>query len=695
VSLEILTDQIQSKALEEMNRIVWLIILSFCGSISIAQTSPCPAPEHLSSKASKLFEKALEKKKKRTTIDRIELLREVIDIQDDWANAHEELGRNLFKLAKRDTEYIGECVNAIHKWMELCENYSCDAHYLLGAAALMRGENKLVIREFELFIEKSNDNDNGSIQRKRLEVESLLPRVQFELAFYANEDAYIPEPLPLVSLPSDEYLPALSPDGRILFFTRVKTRKARGDLITKRSEDLVWSRRRAAGEDFDEGEVLEYPFNVGDNYGGVSLSIDNKTLIIAASNPTSKNPRNIDLFMTTYVVNCRDGKGGFLYYWDDLTLLGDAVNTSQGWEAQPALSPDGRELFFASARETSTLDSDGNPTMDLFVSTKDSLGSWTQAIKLPAHISTSFQEKAPFLHPDGKTLYFSSNRTPSGGGYDLWMTRRDSMGVWSEVVNLGRPVNSSGDEHGLVVSAQGDEAFFASSRPGTQGLDILSFTVPESLRPESVKVIQGKVDPAPPEENVVITVNYIQSKEAEEIEINLEDGSFAAVINLERNEDVVIKVEGDGIAFEAVVVNLKKEEDKVKSSGDPTPIIELRAHKFSQGSVFELQDVYFSTNSSTMSRAAMIILTEFADYLSKNPELQIRIEGHTDNIGEAGDNLSLSNDRASSVAKHLVYRGVRAERLIALGLGQNYPKATNNTPEGRAINRRTEFSVFK
>ena len=678
-----------------MNRIVWLIILSFCGSISIAQTSPCPAPEHLSSKASKLFEKALEKKKKRTTIDRIELLREVIDIQDDWANAHEELGRNLFKLAKRDTEYIGECVNAIHKWMELCENYSCDAHYLLGAAALMRGENKLVIREFELFIEKSNDNDNGSIQRKRLEVESLLPRVQFELAFYANEDAYIPEPLPLVSLPSDEYLPGLSPDGRILFFTRVKTRKARGDLITKRSEDLVWSRRRAAGEDFDEGEVLEYPFNVGDNYGGVSLSIDNKTLIIAASNPTSKNPRNIDLFMTTYVVNCRDGKGGFLYYWDDLTLLGDAVNTSQGWEAQPALSPDGRELFFASARETSTLDSDGNPTMDLFVSTKDSLGSWTQAIKLPAHISTSFQEKAPFLHPDGKTLYFSSNRTPSGGGYDLWMTRRDSMGVWSEVVNLGRPVNSSGDEHGLVVSAQGDEAFFASSRPGTQGLDILSFTVPESLRPESVKVIQGKVDPAPPEENVVITVNYIQSKEAEEIEINLEDGSFAAVINLERNEDVVIKVEGDGIAFEAVVVNLKKEEDKVKSSGDPTPIIELRAHKFSQGSVFELQDVYFSTNSSTMSRAAMIILTEFADYLSKNPELQIRIEGHTDNIGEAGDNLSLSNDRASSVAKHLVYRGVGAERLIALGLGQNNPKATNNTPEGRAINRRTEFSVFK
>jgi len=686
-----------------MNRIAWLIVISLCGSISIAQTSSCPAPDDLSSKAAKLFEKALEKKKKRTTLEKVELLREVVDIQDDYADAHEELGRELFKLARRDAEYLGECVAAIHNWMELCDNYSYDAHYLLGAAALMQGENQAVINEFELFLEKSNDNESSTIQKKRAEAESLLPRAHFELAFYANDGAYTPEPLPLVSLPSDEYLPALSPDGSILFFTRVRTSKARGDVMTKRNEDLVWARRGAAGENFDEGEVLEYPFNVGANYGGVTLSIDNKILIIAASNPTAKNPRNIDLFMTTYKVDGRDNDGNFFYYWEDLELLGKEVNTPQGWEAQPALSADGSELFFASARETSTVDSDGNPTMDLFVSTKDSIGNWTQAVKLPSHISTSFQEKAPFLHPDGKTLYFSSNRTPSGGGYDLWMTRRDSTGTWSEVINLGKPVNTSGDEHGLVVSAQGDEAFFASRRPCTQGLDILSFPVPESLRPESVKVIHGKVDPAPPEENVVITINYVQSNESEEIKVNRLDGSFAAVINLERNEDVILKVEGVDIAFEAIVVNLKKDEgedegegeDEVTSSGDPTPVLEMRAHKFSEGLIFELQDVYFSTNSSTMSRAAMIILTEFSNYLLKNPELQIRIEGHTDNIGDAEDNLELSNKRANSVAEYLINNGLSADRLVSLGSGQNNPKASNNTPEGRAVNRRTEFSVFK
>ena len=79
------------------------------------------------------------------------------------------------------------------------------------------------------------------------------------------------------------------------------------------------------------------------------------------------------------------------------------------------------------------------------------------AEKLPYPISTSSQEKAPFLHPDGKTLYFSSNRKPSGGGYDLYVTRRDSTDKWSMPVNMGMPVNTSGDEHGLVVSSKGDK----------------------------------------------------------------------------------------------------------------------------------------------------------------------------------------------------------------------------------------------
>ena len=130
------------------------------------------------------------------------------------------------------------------------------------------------------------------------------------------------------------------------------------------------------------------------------------------------------------IVDGQDNSGEFFYYWGDLKLLGPEINTPMGWESQPALSAEGDELFFASARDSSTLDDDGNPTMDIYVSTKDKKGNWSNAEKLPYPISTSAQDKAPFIHPDGKTLYFSSTRIPSGGGYDLWVSRRDSMNIW-------------------------------------------------------------------------------------------------------------------------------------------------------------------------------------------------------------------------------------------------------------------------
>ena len=177
----------------------------------------------------------------------------------------------------------------------------------------------------------------------------------------------------------------------------------------------------------------------------------------------------------------KDGDGNFFYYWDDLKLLGPEINTVMGWESQPALSADGKELFFASARENSTLILTETLLWTSMLVGRIVLGNWGHGRKAPGcyfHIIS--RKKAPFLHPDGKTLYFSSNREPSGGGYDLYVTRRDSTGKWSVPVNMGAPVNTRGDEHGLVVSSTGDEAYFASRRSGTKGLDIMSF--PSSRR---------------------------------------------------------------------------------------------------------------------------------------------------------------------------------------------------------------------
>jgi outer membrane protein OmpA-like peptidoglycan-associated protein len=664
-----------------------------------AQT--CPPPEDVSSRTINLYEKATEKKKKRTTEERIDMLKEVVDQQDDFGAAYESLVALLFKKAKRNQEYHSECRSAIDSWIELCGDRSL-AHYMLGALAFISGDANIALVEFEEFIKQTDEEANigsltSSTARKRREVLEMIPEARFEIQYYANRDAYKPEPLPFTSQVEDEYLPALSPDGSILFFTRARNEKSRGDVMTRRVEDFVWSRRTSAEEEFDSGELLDYPFNDGDNFGGVSLSVDNRLLIVSASNPTPGNPQNIDLFSTTYTVDGKDDSGEFFYYWGDLKLLGPEINTPLGWESQPALSAKGDELFFASARESSTLDDNGNPTMDIYVSIKDKNGNWSKAEKLPYPISTSAQEKAPFIHPDGKTLYFSSTRIPSGGGYDLWVSRRDSMNVWSEPINLGMPVNTTGDEHGLVVSSSGNEAFFASRRRGTKGLDILRFPMPKDLQPEAVKVIHGVVDPTPPSNDIRLTIEYVQSRQVEEIKLNLDDGSFAAIIYIEKNEDVILHVDGDDLAFEAVIVHVAKENYEagggITATQGPTPKITIRAQKINEIGTFELKDVQFETNKSELTHTTKLVLSEFAEYIVSNPKYTVQIEGHTDDVGTANDNLRLSQSRAEAVKNFFEVFGIESSRLKARGYGESNPKASNVTKEGRAVNRRTEFTV--
>lgn len=664
-----------------MHKIIGLIFnLAVVCTFALGQTEP-------PSKALKLLKKGSDTRK--SYEDRLEYLNEALELHFEFPEAHKERSSLLYRMYKIDSDYASECISSNKQWIEIDPEASYEGIYRIGTIYYASDENEDALTWYEKFLEESENSTNKRILKLRGYVKESLEMIKFSLEFWAHDGTFSPSPLDNVNLNNDEYLPALSPDGSILFFTRAKNIKARGDVVSKRVEDLVWAKRTAANSPFAQAEVLDYPFNQGPNYGGVSLSLDNRVLIIAVANPYPKNKQNIDLFTTTYKVDGSDGDGGFFYYWDELELLGPEINTVMGWESQPALSADGRELFFASARENSTKDFNGNPTMDIYVSRKDSLGKWGAAERLPEVISTPYQEKAPFLHPDGKTLYFSSNREPSGGGYDLWMSRRDDEGNWSKPMNMGAPVNTVGDEHGLVVDASGEEAFFASRRSGTQGLDIMSFPVPEELRPDAIKVVHGVVDPTPPSEGTRLTLNYVQSKRAEEISLNYDDGSFAAVVNTSYGEDVLLKVEGEDAAFEAVVVHQSEQEVE----GNPTPELKIRAQKASDENAFELRDVQFATNSSKMDKAAKLVLDAFADYLLENTHFEIIIEGHTDNVGSPEENLKLSDDRARVVAEFLINKGISSKRINAKGYGQTRPKASNSTEEGRKINRRTEFKV--
>jgi outer membrane protein OmpA-like peptidoglycan-associated protein len=583
---------------------------------------------------------------------------------------------------------LTERLNALD---EVCPGGMPEVLYLRGAMAYLNDDYEDALMQFKAYLALPEEVTK---RIRRREAEGALPELTFLHQYYVHAERPAPKPIPEVSWDEDEYLPLMSPDGSLLFFTRVEVSKAKGDVTSTRKESFTWARRKDERLPFDGGVPLDDPFNLGSNYGGATISVDNKLMVIAAHRPVPGNPANIDLFATEYHVDYRDLDGTPIYTWSPLEPLGDDVNTSQGWEAQPSISGDGTTLFFAAARAESTPDADGNLTMDLFSAPKRDNGTWGPATKLPTPVNSPFQDKSPFLHPDGRTLYFSSNREPSGGGYDLWMSQRDSSGTWSEPVNLGLPINSSGDEHGLIVSTDGTEGIFASRRRGTRGLDLCSYALPEELKPDPVTVVKGDLGWPVPDGELTVSIEYVQSKRVEQVQYSREDGQFAHVVKLADGEDVVLTVQGDNVGYQSTVVHqegkptggtVKLDLDVQKTAS------ESGASSESPKALFELQDVQFDTKKSTLDPRSEIVLRALANHMERVPDLRLDIDGHTDDVGEAADNLLLSQARAHAVKAFLVACGVEDRRMTTQGHGESQPKTSNTTEAGRSLNRRTEF----
>ena len=321
-------------------------------------------------------------------------------------------------------------------------------------------------------------------------------------------------------------------------------------------------------------------------------------------------------------------------------------------------------------------------------------GQWGAASVLPAPINSSSSDKAPYLHPDGHTLYFASNRTPGGGGYDIWVSRLDSTALptdpdgWSRPVNVGIPLNTPGDEHGLVTSADGKTAYFSSRRQGTSGLDIMTWTLPEPLRARASVVVKGQLEISDELANTPIglELRYAQSRRAQAIELG-DDGAFAAVVDLAIKEDVIMLAKAEGAAFSAGLVIDRDESEPalVTANLSVRSVTEANA-------AFEIEDIHYASGSAEIGRSSLLLLDLFAEYLS-DTGLNVEIRGHTDDIGSDSDNLSLSESRAQSVRNYLISQGVPALSISAKGYGETRPRADNSSEEGRARNRRTEFSI--
>ncbi len=648
-------------------------------------------------KVVRLLEQA-DNRKKYELRQRINFLRDAIEEEPNCLTCHYKLAMIHYRRAKNNANVSYSTAEKHFREIDIrCPEFHSDVPYHLGLIAYAKEEYKKSLNFFNYFL-KFPDDDPDRISKKYdqqyEDVKASLKEIGFYAEIFENEVPFNPVLVEGVSSKSDEYLPMISPDNEMMFFTRKVIKTSEFDIVKKSEgvEEFTYSKRPEYNAVFDNGSPLDAPFNLGDNYGGSCLSIDNKEMYITVCRPTrvgNQNYNNCDIMVSRFAKSFNEAEGKEMYQWSDLESVGEHINGKKSWESQPSLSADGNTLYFATHREGNIQNDEGEPSIDIYSSTRTKGGEWSPAKRVEGKMNTKGNDKAPFMHGDSKTLYFSSDGLPGVGGYDLYFSRLNDDGTWSVPKNLGFPINTAEDEHGLIVSTDGNLAYYGSKRQGGKGgWDIYSFELPEAARPEKVVLLKGE---SKDEEGNAITdarieLKYVDTKEVEQIEIE-EDGSYAKMINVEK-QTVVMTIEKENKAFQARVFSKEKANER------PVAKIDAPMEDVEVGKPYTIDDIYYETASSDIDPNSKLLLSEFAAYLKKNNSLKIEIRGHTDDVGQRSDNMKLSIDRANKVMQYLKVLGVSTSRMNANGFGPDKPIADNSTKKGKAQNRRTEFVVL-
>ncbi len=484
-----------------------------------------------------------------------------------------------------------------------------------------------------------------------------------------------------INTPEDETHPVAAYQG--LYFCR----NAAGS-----GQDVFWANTKK------NVSKLPAPLNTRSHEVPQSISPDGTQLVLFGNYGFLPEYR---IEMRAY--NDQLGKGDLYFVdrkgtsWTRIRPFAQPISTSS-YETGLSYSPDGKAVLFASDRGSENPKSPPDRLffngredfdLDLWVCEQKEDGTWGEAISLGQVLNTPFAESMPILHADGRTLYFTSDGHPGLGGTDIFMARRlnlDSWTAWSEPVNLGKSINSSGDD-GFSLDANG--AFAYISLKSSDNYDIFKFSMPERFRGDPSprrEWVNGQVQFDPPLQKSA-TVN-IQNLETGQLEARTQtDKSGVFRVRLPEGHRYLVTATATGYFSQSQSLDFRK----TPKSAAPTIEAKSISGLLTSESSFVLKNIYFDLNSDQLKPESHTELARLATFLASNKQFKIRIEGHTDSKGEADYNQRLSEARAKSVMEYLEFLGVADERTFYIGFGEAQPLTTNETPEGRAQNRRVAF----
>ena len=606
-------------------------------------------------KAVKLFEKGKEAYEARDYVSAISDLRASVAEDPGYAEAYLLLGD-----IKAESGQLPEAVIAYKEASRADSLFYPPVYYIIANIQFELMEYADALVYYKKFLFQPNQNQS----------ESLRSRRNIELCNFRLDAMQHPVPFNPVNIGDSintegfEYVNALSVDGSRLYLTR-RSPAHQGDesFFYSIRKNNVWGKARDLGP----------PVNTRGDEGALCLSPDGSELFFAACS------RNDSYGSCDIYVSKRAGSR-----WNEPVNLGPVAN-SEVWDSQPCLSSDGQTLFFASKRKG------GMGSSDIWRTTRQPNGNWSIPENLGDSVNTSEAEMTPFIHPDGRTLYFASKGHPGMGGADLFVSRSDANGKWSKAKNLGYPLNTVADELSLVVSALGDTAFLSSDNFGGRGkVDIYSFLLPPEAKPSSVSYVKGVVTDAKTGLKLFAAFELSDlNTGAIVVRSNSDATTGDFLLSLPSGHDYALSVSRQGYLYFSLHFSPGPGKDRFKPE-----IITVELQPVAVGQSMILHNIFFDTDKYSLRKESCVELDKLVLFLQANPKLKIEIGGHTDNEGSDAYNLQLSAARAKAVSDYLTAHGIDAARLTSKGYGETQPIDTNETQDGKANNRRTEFKII-
>lgn len=477
-----------------------------------------------------------------------------------------------------------------------------------------------------------------------------------------------------------ELRPTISADGNLLFFTRENHPNNKFYYSVPNSQDIWFSMRDTTGK-WSKAVHLGYPLNTSEYNAVFWISPDNNKLLI-------RNAFINGDYFGDGVSFCYLREDGF---WSkpEMLKIRNFGKYDRGNQYGASMANDGRTLLLYMSEDY------GSFKNDIYVCFLQNDGTWSEPKSLGKKINSSkTNELTPYLASDNVTLYFSSDRPGGLGSNDIWMAKRldDTWQKWSDPVNLGAPINTPDWDAFFTMDAGGEYAYMTTNEDAYGASDIVKVKLFEEKKPDPVLMVTGNVYDDKTKEPLGADLIYevLPSGDvAGNGNSSPMDGSFKFV--LPYNKNYLIKASAPH--YFAISENLNL--DTLFKQGYKEVHKDLYLVPIEIGQVFRLNNVFFDFDKWDLRPESFVELRRVVLLMMENPTIEIELSAHTDSYGTDEYNFKLSDNRARSCREYIISQGIDESRIISKGYGESKPIATNETDDGRQLNRRVEFKILK